>query len=55
MTLNFKKQNIKWLLIIIVLFTTHGFSQNNIEKWKLQLAVGVNNPIDTGENVGYYT
>ena len=55
MTLNFKKQNIKWLLIIIVLFTTHGFSQNNTEKWKLQLAVGVNNPIDTGENVGYYT
>ena len=55
MTLYFKKQNIKLLLIIIVLFITHGFSQNNTEKWKLQLAVGVNNPIDTGENVGYYT
>lgn len=55
MTFNFKKQNRKLLLIIIVLFTTHGFSQANAEKWKLQLAVGVNNPIDTGENPGYWT
>tara|TARA_R110000868_G_scaffold89492_3_gene249112 strand:- start:19906 stop:20547 length:642 start_codon:yes stop_codon:yes gene_type:complete len=55
MTLNFKTQNVKLLLIITVLMTTLGFAQSNAEKWKLQLALGLNNPIDTGENVGYYT
>lgn len=55
MTWYFKKQNIKLLWIIIVLFINNGFSQSNAEKWKLQLAVGVNNPIDTGENPGYWT
>lgn len=55
MTSNFKTQNVKLLVIIAVLMTTISFAQRDTEKWKLQLALGINNPIDTGENVGYYT
>ncbi len=53
MTSNFKIQKVKLLLILTVLMTMLSFSQTDSEKWKFQLALGINNPIDTGENVGY--
>nr|WP_157805252.1 outer membrane beta-barrel protein [Confluentibacter citreus] len=30
-------------------------AQRNKEKWKGQISVGVNNPIETSENLGYYS
>lgn len=55
MTLNFKTQNIKLLLIITVLIAATGFAQSDSSKWQLQLALGVNNPIDNGDTPGYHT
>jgi hypothetical protein len=56
MTTNFKNQKFKVLFfLVLTLTTTLVYSQSNTSKWKLQLALGVNNPIDNGENDGYYT
>lgn len=51
----FKIQKIKTLVVLMILVTTLSDAQRDSEVWKLQLAVGVNNPIDTGENPGYLT
>ena len=40
-------------LLVIMCFKT--FSQRATEQWKGQVALGINNPIDNGENDGYYT
>ena len=48
-------QKIKFLLILGVLVTTLSYAQRDSEVWKLQLAVGINNPMETGENVGFYS
>lgn len=55
MTPHFVTFRNKLILIVMLFIMALGFSQSNTEKWKLQLAVGVNNPIDTGENVGYWS
>ncbi len=52
---NLKLQNFRLLLLLTILTTTVSVAQRDVEKWKLQLALGVNNPIDNGENVGYYS
>lgn len=51
----FKTQNLTWFFIIALLATSIGRAQRDVEKWKLQLALGVNNPIDRGEDEGYYS
>lgn len=51
----FKIQNIKLFLALTVLMTTFSYAQRDTEKWKLQLAIGLNNPIDDGEVKGYYS
>lgn len=42
------------LCFLFVSAISFGFSQGDTEKVRLQLALGVNNPIDNGENDGYY-
>ena len=37
------------------MITSLSVAQRDVEKWKLQVAVGVNNPIDNGKNEGYFT
>jgi hypothetical protein len=48
-------QKIKFLLVLGILVTTFSYAQRDSEVWKLQLAVGINNPMETGENVGFYS
>lgn len=50
-----KIQNLACLLIVTLLTTSISVAQRDVEKWKLQLALGVNNPIDYGEDEGYYS
>lgn len=51
----FKLQNLSWLLFLTLMTTSLSVAQRDVEKWKLQVALGINNPIDNGENVGYYS
>lgn len=51
----FKLQNLSWLLFLTLMTTSLSFAQRDVEKWKLQVALGINNPIDNGENDGYYS
>lgn len=51
----FKLQNLNWLLFLTLMTTTVSVAQRDVEKWKLQVALGINNPIDNGENDGYYS
>ncbi|MBA6153155.1 outer membrane beta-barrel protein [Gelidibacter maritimus] len=55
MTPYLKTQNLTWLLFLTLLTSTISLAQKDVEKWKLQLALGVNNPIDRGEDAGYYS
>jgi hypothetical protein len=55
MTPYIKIENLCWMLFLTLLATSTSFAQRDVEKWKLQLAVGVNNPIDRVKNDGYYT
>lgn len=50
-----KIQNLSWILILTLLSTSLSIAQKDVEKWKLQLALGVNNPLDNGEAPGYYS
>ncbi|CAH8284934.1 hypothetical protein EV196_101154 [Mariniflexile fucanivorans] len=42
-------------MALVILSTTLSYAQTNSELWKFQLAVGINNPIESVENVGYYS
>lgn len=51
----FKIQNLSWLLFLTLMTSSISMAQKDVEKWKLQLALGINNPIDRGELPGYYS
>ena len=55
MTPYFKIQNVCWMLLLTFLSTSLSVAQRDVEIWKLQLAVGVNNPIDNRKKEGYFT
>jgi Outer membrane protein beta-barrel domain len=46
---------IVFFLCFTILVSSFASAQEETDKWKLQLALGVNNPIDDGKNDGYYT
>ncbi|TJY37900.1 outer membrane beta-barrel protein [Pontimicrobium aquaticum] len=54
--MTFIKNKYKRPLLCLLLFSVISFSfaQGDSEKIRLQLAVGVNNPIDNGKNDGYF-
>lgn len=55
MSLVFKKYKVVIFIAIISLFSISGHAQERTENWKAQFTLGINNPIDDGENDGYYT
>lgn len=55
MTPYLKIQNLSWLLFLALMTSTLSQAQKDVEKWKLQAALGFNNPIDYGEDDGYYS
>lgn len=55
MTPYIKIENVRWMLLLALLTTSASFAQRDVEQWKMQLAVGVNNPIDKIKNDGYFT
>ena len=48
-------QKIIFLIALGILVTTLSYAQRDSEVWKLQLAVGINNPMEKIGNVGYYS
>lgn len=48
----FKTQKHK-LLIVVILFTTFSFAQKDTNKWKAQIALGVNSPSQSGFVEGF--
>jgi len=54
--MTFIKNKYKRPLLCLLFFSviSLSFGQGDTEKIRLQLALGVNNPIDNGENDGYY-
>jgi len=46
---------IVFFLCFTILVSSFATAQEETDKWKLQLALGVNNPIDNGKNDSYYT
>jgi len=48
----YKRYLLCFALLNMVFFS---FAQRDTEKFRMQLAIGVNNPIDNGENDGYYS
>lgn len=55
MTPYLKIQNLSWLLFLTLMTTSLSVAQKDVEKWKLQLALGVNNTLDQGGAYGYYS
>lgn len=55
MTPYFKIQNFRWLLFLTLITTSLSFAQKDVEKWKLQIALGVNNTVDQPETYGFYS
>lgn len=55
MTPYFKIQNLSWLLFLTLMTSSLSQAQKDVEKWKLQASLGINNPIDYGEDDGYYS
>lgn len=55
MTPYFKIQNLSWILFLTLMATSLGHAQRDVEKWKLQLALGVNNTLDQGGTPGYFS
>ena len=51
----FKIQKLSWLLILALMTTSLSVAQRNVEKWKLQFALGVNNTLDQPKTPGYYS
>lgn len=43
------------LFIVACLMSVNGFAQKDIEKWKLQVSLGVNNPLEDGSQTGYFS
>ena len=43
-------QKIKILISLAILVSTLSYAQTNSELWKIQFAVGVNNPKETTDN-----
>lgn len=54
MTSKFRMQNLSWLLLMAFLVTSVSVAQRDMDKWKLQLALGINKPRADGESPGYY-
>lgn len=51
-----KSVNKQIVLIFFVVLGLHAnYAQRNTERWKGQMAIGVNNPIDDGTNVGFFS
>ncbi len=44
-----------FFICFVILVSSFASAQEETEKWKLQLALGVNNPIDDGKNDGFFT
>lgn len=55
MTPYFKIQNLSWLLFLTLMTTSLCVGQRDVEKWKLQLALGINNTLDQGQTPGYFS
>lgn len=55
MALTFTKYRVVICVAMFCFTTIFAFSQERTDKWRLQFALGINNPIDDGENDGYYT
>ena len=51
----FKIQNLSWLLFLTLMTTSLSIAQLDVEKWKLQVALGVNNTIDQEITPGYFS
>lgn len=48
--------NKQFALIIMVVFSMHAiYAQRDNERWKGQISIGANNPIDDGKNDGFFT
>ncbi len=55
MTPYFKIENLSWILFLTLMTTSLTFGQKDEDKWKLQVALGVNNTLDLEENYRYYS
>lgn len=55
MTPYLKTQNLSWLLFLTLMTTSLSIAQKDVEKWKLQLSLGVNNTIDQEETTGFFS
>lgn len=55
MTPYLKIQNLSWLLFLTLLTTSISSAQKDVEKWKLQVSLGVNNTMDQEETYRYYS
>jgi len=55
MTSVFAKYRVTVFIMIFSLVYALGNAQERTEKWRAQFTLGINNPIDDGENDGYYT
>ena len=55
MTPYLKLKTLSCMLFLTLMTTFVSVAQRDVEKWKLQLAAGINNPIDRINNDGYYT
>lgn len=55
MTPYLKLQNLSWLLFLTLMTTSLSIAQKDVEKWKLQLSLGVNNTLDQEETVGFFS
>ena len=55
MTPYLKIQNLSWLLFLTLMTTSLSVAQKDIEKWKLQLTLGINNTIDQEETPNYFS
>lgn len=54
MTSKFRMQNLSWLLLAAFLVTSVGVAQRDVDKWKLQVALGINKPRADGESPGFF-
>ena len=55
MTLRYKEYKKLLISFVCICTISFAFGQKDTDTFRFQLAVGVNNPIDNGENDGYYT
>ena len=55
MTSNSKNSKIIISLLFILTVVVSGYAQDEKDEWKMQISLGVNNPIDSNDNDSYYT